>query len=138
MPVIDVELLIRGAFERRVATPLIGHHSPIHQLAGDAQDHGIEEKLRPKAGWIKRHRQEVTPVAAVGLVSISLEIVQQNGPKCVPATADQRGVEVPFENAEALVCELGGFLVARSQFLILAQRADRIDARRTAGRHVAR
>ena len=79
---------MQGAFERRIATPLIGNYPAAHHAAHDLQNPGIEEELRREARGIERHRQKVTMLTAIGIVPILVQVFQENGPKCFPATVN--------------------------------------------------
>jgi hypothetical protein len=82
---------------------LIGDYPIVHGTTHDAKNPGIEEELKRKAGRGKRHRQEMTMLAAVWLVPIYLQIVQKNWPKRFPATLNQGFGEMGFKNAKAIV-----------------------------------
>jgi hypothetical protein len=98
------------ALYRYITAPLIGYYLIVHNTAHDAKYCSIEEELRGKAGRSKRHRQIMTMFAAVRLVPISLQIVQEDWPKRFTATLNQRIGEMGFENTETLVFEFRNWL----------------------------
>src|SRR6202044_1616610 len=93
-----------------ITTPLIGYYAIIHDTPHDGKNPGIEEELRRKAGRSKRHRQKMSMLAAVRLVPIFLQIVQENRPKRFTATLHQGPGEMGFEDTKALILEFRDWL----------------------------
>ena len=103
--------LVIRASEGHVAAPLIGNHPVVHHASYDTQHPVVKEKFGSEARWGERHREKVAMRTAVRLVAVGLEISEQNRPKRVPASIDQRARKMFLERAIALVLELDDFVV---------------------------
>jgi len=79
----------------------------------------VKEEFWSKAWWFEGHWQKVAMRAAVGLVTVVLEIREENRPKRASAGIDQGRRKVFPEYTVALVLDLGDLVLNRFQLLVL-------------------